>query len=50
MNQKKSCPISYNFTTADAEKVLQKLGKEKALEVLDDMLTIRHFEQRGEQA
>lgn len=50
MNQKKICAIPYNFTTSDADQVLHTLGKEKALQVLDDMLTIRHFEQRGEQA
>lgn len=50
MNQKKNSCVSYNFTTQDQDKVLASLGKKKALEILDDMLTIRHFEQRGEQA
>ncbi|MBS0584991.1 MAG: pyruvate dehydrogenase (acetyl-transferring) E1 component subunit alpha [Verrucomicrobia bacterium] len=50
MNQKKNSCVSYNFTTQDQDKVLASLGEKKALEILDDMLTIRHFEQRGEQA
>lgn len=45
-----SCSIEYDFTKGDADKVLSLLGKEKALSVLDEMLLIRNFEQRGEQA
>lgn len=45
-----SCSVTYNFSKGDPEKVLALLGKEKALAALDEMLLIRNFEQRGEQA
>ena len=45
-----TCSITYNFSKGDPEKVLALLGKEKALAALDEMLLIRNFEQRGEQA
>ena len=40
----------YNFSKGDSEKILGLLGREKAIAALDDMLLIRNFEQRGEQA
>ncbi|MBM3193754.1 MAG: pyruvate dehydrogenase (acetyl-transferring) E1 component subunit alpha [Chlamydiae bacterium] len=45
-----SCSVTYNFSKGDPEKVFGYLGKDLALEVLDEMLLIRNFEQRGEQA
>ncbi len=45
-----SCKVTYNYSKSDPEKVLDLLGKEKAILALEDMLLIRHFEQRGEQA
>lgn len=35
---------------ADVDAFLEEIGAEKALEMLDEMLLIRHFEQRGEQS
>ncbi len=45
-----SCAVTYNFFKGDPEKILSSLGKESALTILDEMLLIRNFEQRGEQA
>jgi len=46
----KTISIPYNFHKADAESILQEIGKEKALLALDEMLKIRNFEKRGEQS
>ena len=43
-------PVSYNFFSFDADKVLQQLGKDKALALLQQMLLIRNFEIRAESA
>jgi pyruvate dehydrogenase E1 component alpha subunit len=45
-----SCEVVYNYVKGDPDTVLALLGKEKAIQALDDMLLIRNFEQRGEQA
>ncbi len=45
-----SCDVKYIFSKGDPDKVLTVLGKERALAALDEMLLIRNFEQRGEQA
>lgn len=42
--------VHYNFFTHDTEKVVAELGKERLLEQLMKMLTIRHFEACGELA
>ena len=44
------CDVSYNFIKSDPAKVIAELGRENALKALDEMLLIRNFEQRGEQA
>ena len=44
------CSVLYNFTKGDPEKILDQLGKDNALMALDEMILIRNFEQRGEQA
>jgi len=48
--KKTSSTINYHFYESDWKQAVTALGKEKALCALDDMLCIRHFEQRGEQA
>lgn len=42
--------IKYNFFSFDREKTIASIGREKLLNVLKQMLLIRHFEQRGEAA
>lgn len=42
--------ISYNFYKANVDAIIEQVGKDKALYALEEMLKIRHFEQRGEQA
>lgn len=49
MKKEKPC-IQYNFFPVDSKQVLKELGKEQVLAALDEMLMIRNFEQRGEQA
>lgn len=46
----KTCKIEYHFDNKDARKILQEIGKEMALKMLEEMLVIRHFEARGQQA
>ena len=49
-NSMRSKNIKYNFVPHDAQKVIQELGKEKLIEVLNWMLKIRNFEVRAESA
>lgn len=49
MKKEKPC-IEYHFFQSDPKQSLKELGKEKAIAALDEMLLIRNFEQRGEQA
>jgi pyruvate dehydrogenase E1 component alpha subunit len=46
----RSKKIKYNFLPHQTEKVVQELGKEKLVEVLNWMLKIRNFEVRAESA
>lgn len=41
---------SCHFYKRDENEIINEIGKEKSLQALDDMLLIRNFEQRGEQA
>lgn len=42
--------IKYNFFEPRREEIIKKLGKQKLLELLKEMLLIRHFELRAEAA
>ncbi len=47
MNKK---PIEYHFFKSDSEALIKKLGKEKLLKCLKEMLLVRNFEIRAESA
>jgi len=42
--------VKYNFFSSDTEKVIAFMGKEALINALRQMLSIRHFELRGEAA
>lgn len=46
----KQGPIEYHFFPSDTKSLIQKIGKEKLLECLKQMLLIRNFEIRAESA
>ncbi len=43
-------PIEYHFFPSDTKNIIQKLGKQKLIEYLKQMLLIRNFEIRAESA